>query len=39
MMVTTLLQLIRAEHLPNAPVHVVAHIGTITGAINMERDG
>lgn len=25
--------------LPIAPVHVVAHIGTRTGAINMERDG
>jgi hypothetical protein len=30
------LQLIRAEHLPNAGVNVVALTGTTTGAINIE---
>jgi hypothetical protein len=30
------LQLIRAEHLPNGGVDVVAHIGITTGAINIE---
>jgi hypothetical protein len=33
------LQLIRAEHLPNGTVNVVAHIGLTTGAINVERAG
>jgi hypothetical protein len=30
------LQLIRAEHLPNGGVNVVAHVSITTGAINVE---